>query len=140
MQKFTIVIDIERTFGIGPNPAWGSTIHVDGRMIARSVRKLPQIGLERVRRMVSQENGKLVEGRLTFAKLVCRTETRAGLGLTQQRTVGDESAVTVQAGQLHPIGQISVTLERGNYVEGDGPHIIAVVQSDVGVASERGKK
>lgn len=70
MQAFTIVIDIERTFGIGINPAWRTTVQVDGRTIARSVRTSPQIGLERVRMMVSEENGKLVEGRLTFTKLV----------------------------------------------------------------------
>jgi len=55
---------------MGPQSAWRATVQVDGRVIDRSVKGNERALPKKVSTMVSEENGKLVKGRLTFAKLV----------------------------------------------------------------------
>jgi hypothetical protein len=81
-QKFTIVVDIQRTSIIGPSPAWRTTIQVDGRIIARTIKNVAQTRLERVKTMLSEDQGKLVEGRFTFSKLASPIVTVERLRLT----------------------------------------------------------
>jgi hypothetical protein len=60
-----------------------------------------------------------------------------------QRTTDDDASVTlhVQGSQLRSVGQISISFERGILGKYTGrvsrPY---VVQSDLGIASEQGKK
>jgi hypothetical protein len=90
--------------------------------------------------MVSEENGKLVKGRLTFTKLVSWDYPSVGRRLMWQRTTDEELAVTLQVAQLRTIGQISITFERGFRVKTKGARDALIAESDVGVASEQGKQ
>jgi hypothetical protein len=67
---FTIVVNVDRTLEMGPQSAWRATVQVDGRVIDRSVKGNKQSPPREVSTMVSEENGKLVKGRLTFARVV----------------------------------------------------------------------
>jgi len=55
---------------MGPQSAWRATVQVDGRVIDRSVKGNKLSAPKKVSTMVSEQNGKLVKGRLTFGKLV----------------------------------------------------------------------
>ena len=69
-QTFIIVVNVGRSLDMGPQSAWRATVQVDGRVIDRSVKGNKRALPKKVSTMVSEENGKLVKGRLTFAKLV----------------------------------------------------------------------
>ena len=75
-------MNVERTLELGPESAWRATVRVDGRIVDRIVKGNKQSAPMQVSTVVSEENGKLVRGRLTFAKLVRSTRLLAGLRLT----------------------------------------------------------
>jgi hypothetical protein len=137
---FTIVVNVDRTLEMGPQSAWRATVQVDGRVIDRSVKGNKQSAPRKVSTMVSEENGKLVKGRLAFPKVVSWTDSSGGRRLMWQRTTDGELAVTLQVAQLRWIGQISITFERGFRVKTKGARDALIAESDVGVASEQGKQ
>jgi len=58
-----------------------------------------------------------------------------------QPTTDDDTKVTLEGSQLRSVGQISVSFERGIVGKPTGEaYRPEVVQTDVGIASERGKK
>jgi hypothetical protein len=144
---FTIVVQSDANINHHPSTHWKTKIKVDGREIRACFMKN---GMAKVKtsRMVSMEDGKLVEGKLIFARLVCSTSLNPRnliCGLTAifspQRTTDDDANVTLQTTQLQSVGQIVISFERGAKGRDlEVPNRPCVVQSDVGIASERGKK
>lgn len=75
-------MNVERTLELGPESAWRATVRVDGRIVDRIVKGNKQSAPMKVSTMVSEENGKVVRGRLTFPKMVRSTNLLGGLRLT----------------------------------------------------------
>jgi hypothetical protein len=140
VQIFTVIVRVQGAVRHHPAHDWRITVSADGRQIKRSARRRENPKDVRASTLISAENGNLVEGKLIFARLVNRnkeTEFEADM----QHTTDNDAEVTLEGMQLRSVGQISVSFERGTVGKSMGkPYRPEVVQSDVGIASERGKK
>ena len=71
VQTFTVVVDMKSAILYQPMHDWKAVLFVDGRKIDRRAKKRGGNDPLKVDMIVSMEGGRLVQGRLTFAKLVC---------------------------------------------------------------------
>lgn len=139
-QTFTIVVDMSVALKLNPASDWRIESFVDGRKIRTSVIRRDRTRDYKVSTMISTENGELVKGKLTFARLVSRITQNCNLRLiVAQQTTDEETAVTLKEKHLRSLGRIVITFERGTRTGAvDGLPISA--QPDLGVADERMKK
>jgi hypothetical protein len=70
MWTFNIIVDTRQAALYHPKHDWRLSVHVDGRLISCCAIVRYRTSVKKISSIASREDGKLVQGRLSFARLV----------------------------------------------------------------------